>query len=58
MKNWTDHGEIMNSATVKAHVGMGIDGFMWAPDCAYNKEEQLYYFISLIRLTLIRGASL
>lgn len=44
MKNWTDHGEIMNSATVKAHVGMGIDGFMWAPDCAYNKEEQLYYF--------------
>lgn len=23
---------------------MGIDGFMWAPDCAYNKEEQLYYF--------------
>lgn len=44
MKNWTDHGEIMNSATVKAHVGMGIDGFMWAPDCAYNKEELLYYF--------------
>lgn len=34
----------MNSATVKAHVGMGIDGFMWAPDCAYNKEDQLYYF--------------
>lgn len=44
MKNWTDHGEIMNSATVKVHVGMGIDGFMWAPDCAYNKEDQLYYF--------------
>lgn len=44
MKNWTDHGEIMNSATVKAHVGIGIDGFMWAPDCAYNKEDQLYYF--------------
>ena len=44
MKNWTDHGEIMKSATVKAHVGMGIDGFMWAPDCAYNKEDQLYYF--------------
>lgn len=44
MKNWTDHGEIMNSATVKAHVGMGIDGFMWAPGCAYNKEDQLYYF--------------
>lgn len=44
MKNWTDHGEIMNSATVKAHVGMGIDGFMWAPDYAYNKEDQLYYF--------------
>ena len=44
MKNWTDHGEIMNSATVEAHVGMGIDGFMWAPDCAYNKEDQLYYF--------------
>lgn len=43
MKNWTDHGEIMNSATVKAHVDMGIDGFMWAPDCAYNKEDQLYY---------------
>ena len=44
MKNWTDHGEIMNSATVKAHVGMGIDGFMWAPDCAYHNEDQLYYF--------------
>ena len=44
MKNWTDHGEIMNSATVKAHVGIGIDGFMWAPDCVYNKEDQLYYF--------------
>lgn len=43
MKNWTDHGEIMNSATVKAQTGLGIDGFMWAPDCVYNKEEQLYY---------------
>lgn len=33
MKNWTDHGEIMNSATVKAQTGLGIDGFMWARLC-------------------------
>jgi len=44
MKNWTDHGEILNSATVKAQTGMGVDGFMWAPDCAYNKKDKLYYF--------------
>lgn len=44
MVNWTDHGEIMNAATVRKHNGWGCDGFMWAPDCAYNPENQIYYF--------------
>ena len=44
MKTWTDHGEIMNAATVRKQAGWGSEGFMWAPDCAYNPEDQLYYF--------------
>lgn len=44
MVNWTDHGEIMNSATVQLQNGWGCEGFMWAPDCAYNPETKLYYF--------------
>ena len=44
MVNWTDHGEIMNAATVRLHDGWGSDGFMWAPDCAYNPEDGTYYF--------------
>lgn len=44
MRSWTDHGEIMNAATVRKQTGWGIGGFMWAPDCAYNVEKQLYYF--------------
>ena len=44
MVNWTDHGEIMNAATVRLQAGWGIDGFMWAPDCAYNPSDGLYYF--------------
>ncbi len=43
MENWTDHGEIMNAATARLHVGWGSDGFMWAPDCAYNPNDKLYY---------------
>ncbi|MBQ8673760.1 MAG: family 43 glycosylhydrolase [Bacteroides sp.] len=44
MVNWTDHGEILNAATVRLHAGWGVDGFMWAPDCAYNPENETYYF--------------
>lgn len=44
MKTWTDHGEIMNAATVRKHDGWGSDGFMWAPDCVYNPSDGLYYF--------------
>ena len=44
MKNWTDHGEIMNSATVRKMFGTTSTGKMWAPDCAYNKENKTYYF--------------
>jgi len=44
MKTWTDHGEIMNAATVRLQSGWGSEGFMWAPDCAYNPEDGLYYF--------------
>lgn len=44
MKSWTDHGEIMNAATVRKQAGWGSDGFMWAPDCAYNPSDGLYYF--------------
>lgn len=44
MKTWTDHGEIMNAATVRKQDGWGSEGFMWAPDCAYNPEDKLYYF--------------
>lgn len=46
MINWTDHGEIMNAATVRLQNNWGrpSGGFMWAPDCAYNPETKLYYF--------------
>jgi len=44
MVNWTDHGEIMNAATVKKQAGWGCEGFMWAPDCVYNPADKLYYF--------------
>jgi|GEM_PF-236949 len=42
MENWTDHGEILNSSQVSW--GRPEGGFMWAPDCAYNPENQTYYF--------------
>ena len=41
LKTWTDHGEILNSDDVKKQTGIGIDGFMWAPDCAYNPMENI-----------------
>lgn len=44
MKTWTDHGEIMNAVTVRKNLGWGTDGFMWAPDCAYNPGDKRYYF--------------
>lgn len=44
MKTWTDHGEILNADDVRAQVGWGSDGFMWAPDCAYNPADQTYYY--------------
>lgn len=44
MVNWTDHGEIMNAATVQKQAGWGCEGFMWAPDCVYNPANETYYF--------------
>lgn len=44
MKTWTDHGEILSADDVRAQAGWGSDGFMWAPDCAYNSADKLYYF--------------
>jgi hypothetical protein len=41
MVNWTDHGQIISAADVSWGLG---EGFMFAPDCAYNKEDQTYYF--------------
>ena len=44
MQTWTDHGEILSSKVVRTQAGWGIDGFMWAPDCAYNPVNKTYYF--------------
>ena len=44
MMNWTDHGEILNADDVRHIGGWGIEGFMWAPDCAYNPTNKTYYF--------------
>ncbi len=43
--NWTDHGEVLNAETSNRVTGIGSDGFMWAPDCGYNPDNGLYYFI-------------
>ena len=45
MIHWTDHGEIMNASTSNAYTGTAGDGFMWAPDCAYNPNDGKYYFV-------------
>lgn len=45
MRTWTDHGEIVSAADVKKKLGVGSNGFMWAPDAAYNKRDGKYYFI-------------
>lgn len=42
MKNWTDHGEILNSSQVPW--GRPEGGFMWAPDCAYKNGKYYFYF--------------
>lgn len=42
MVNWTDHGEILNSDSVKW--GRPEGGFMWAPDCAYKDGKYYFYF--------------
>lgn len=44
MQTWTDHGEILNADDVRRQSGIGSDGFMWAPDCAYNPIDKMYYF--------------
>ncbi len=44
MVSWTDHGEILNADDVRRQTGWGSDGFMWAPDCAYNPADSTYYF--------------
>lgn len=45
MVNWTDHGEILNADEVNKAIGEGSNGFMWAPDAAYNAKEKKYYFL-------------
>lgn len=51
MVNWTDHGEFLSADMVNADVSRQVgftvhgDGFMWAPDAAYNKRDGKYYFI-------------
>lgn len=45
MVSWTDHGEMLNSDDVKQQKGYGVDGFMWAPDAAFNKKDNKYYFV-------------
>lgn len=42
MVSWVDHGEILHSRDVPW--GRPEGGFMWAPDCAYNPENETYYF--------------
>lgn len=42
MINWTDHGEILESADVEW--GRAEGGFMWAPDCAYKNGTYYFYF--------------
>lgn len=49
--NWTDHGEVMNAITSNTYTGTQGDGCMWAPDCAYNPHDGLYYFIYPHKLT-------
>jgi beta-xylosidase len=44
LKTWTDWGEVLNADDVKAQTGVGSNGFMWAPDAAYNSNDGLYYF--------------
>ena len=44
MEHWTDHGEILSADDVRRIDGWGIEGFMWAPDCAYNPANKTYYF--------------
>ncbi|MBQ8424322.1 MAG: family 43 glycosylhydrolase [Coprobacter sp.] len=41
MKDWTDHGEILNSHQVTWSTQ---PGFMWAPDCAYKDGTYYFYF--------------
>lgn len=49
--NWTDHGEFLNADMVNADVSKQVgftvhgEGFMWAPDAAYNKRDGKYYFV-------------
>lgn len=43
--HWTDHGEVMNAATSNKYTGTDGKGFMWAPDCAYNPHDKLYYLV-------------
>ncbi len=42
MTHWIDHGEILRADQVVW--GRSEGGFMWAPDCAYNPNNDTYYF--------------
>lgn len=56
--NWTDHGEILSSDDVKRQSGWGIEGWMWAPDCAYNPENGKYYFYFHMSTNRCRGVAM
>lgn len=51
MTVWTDHGEVLTAdrvnADISAATGLDVkgDGFMWAPDAAYNSRDGLYYLV-------------
>lgn len=44
MRQWTDHGEVLKADDVNRQFGFTCPGFMWAPDCVYNPNDQLYYY--------------
>lgn len=55
LKTWTDHGEIMNATTSNTYTGTSGDGFMWAPDCAYNPKDGKYYFVYPHKINVVEG---
>ena len=57
LHTWTDHGEFLNADQTNEALGTTGDGFMWAPDAAYNPRDQHYYFIYPHKVDLPGGDS-